>query len=102
MFDNVPVEKMISEIIENTTSVKVPPESPEWNFADGIDDDVMLSSISNTLELLDTTGNLVHASAATDLLSMQKEVKVKKELIKKLKSKDFQEVELFFICKAFI
>ena len=78
MSDNVPVEKMISEIIKNTSSGEVPPESPESNFPDVLDDDVMLSSISNASELLDPTCNFAHASAAIDLLSMQKELKIKK------------------------
>ena len=81
---------------------KVPPDSPELIFADCLDDDVVFFNISNASELLDTTGNLGHVSAATDLLLMQKKVKIKKELIKKSKSKEFQELELFCICKEFI
>ena len=78
MSNSVLIEDILSEVIGNTSSGEVLTESPCLSITDGLVGDAMLSVMTNkTVDSLDSFINLAHTNAATDILSMQKEVGIK-------------------------
>ena len=78
MPDNALIAIMISSLIRNTTSTKVSVASLHSSFTIIIEDECMLSEMTNKASnLLEISTNIVFASVLSDLLAVQKKVKTK-------------------------